>query len=129
MGADGFVKDEFVDAPITGVDHRGPAMVALLSETYGKEPFGLTEGRLRSRLASISADGACVAGGPEANHSSSKCAENFFRRVFPEVRPQEEWVLWDFYHCAEKLAPTRFRTTRLQCSNWIPGGHWTIALV
>ena len=97
--SDGQLHDEFIDARPLGADHRGPAIVQLLGETFSQTPLDFTPARLRQRLAAISADGACVRGGPDAQHGSTGAAEAFFRTVFPEG--EREWVLWDAYHRAE----------------------------
>ena len=57
---------------------------------------GIQRAQLRASLVSVGGDGAEVAGGPAALHSSTRAGEQLYADVFPEARTA--LVFWDLFH-------------------------------
>ena len=80
-GPDGHVQHRLVTTPSENLQKAGASQVELVLKALADHPSRLTRAALRRRLSIVGGDGAISAGGPEANHSPTKAAENMRSRV------------------------------------------------
>jgi len=90
----------FLDCPNESGDGRGLALAGHMLKTLRAPPFNITTEALQARLALCCGDGALVAGGPLAKHSSTSAMEKIWEQL---RRPPR--VCWDFFTCS--MSPVR----------------------